>query len=447
MVTRAIPGARAQAIPAAPDKSAAAERNYIWPCLAYLTIEFGRPQAWVTVLDFIKPGMLAAIWGIATVLFMKDRPRIPKPVKYMLVFLALMAWEVPWAMNNRWALWGLQDYAILLLGGVVPLAMIPSRLSAVRILMTAYVALHVPMALHGLLHQGTGQGGWVSDENDLALALNAALGVGVFLFLETRSLVRRAWLLGVMGLLLAGVVATLSRGGFVGLATLGAYVFVVSPPRRRLLVVACLVLAILGLFIFAPAQYWSEVRSIETSTDQTDTGWQRLYLWGMAWRMFLDHPVWGVGTRNFGIQAPFYEDVEYAETGGYHVWGRVCHSMYFTLIAEQGLIGVILFVLTLKWTFSTGRRLKRHAADHPEDPAAVTTQFLATGLTAGVVGVLVTGAFLTVLYYPVLWVLVAFLAALDRTTNFAEASNGKAQRVESRPAPGRFARRLAGNTT
>ena len=397
----------------------------IGPCVAYLVIEFARPMAWVPVLGLIKPGMLVAFWGLGSVVFGRNRPPVPKPVKYMLGFLALMIWHVPWAMNNRWALWGLEDFAILLFGGVIPLAMIASDLASVRKLLTAYVALHVPMAAYGLLHQGFGQGGWLLDNNDLALALNAGLGVAVFLFLESASMVRRLWLSGAMALVVACVVATTSRGGFVGLASLAMFVLVVSPWKRKLLVSACLAAGVVGVVVLAPPAFWNRIKTIETAKNEGDTGFQRLYLWGMACRMFVDHPVFGVGTNNYGIQAPFYEDTKYADESGTHMWGRVPHSIYLTLISEQGLVGTVLFALIVYWTFSTASKIRRRIRSDPHDRRAAAAEFYATGLLAGVVGVLVSGAFLTVLYYPVFWVLVALMAALDRVTAPRAATTGE----------------------
>src|SRR5262249_6686946 len=63
---------------------------------------------------------------------------------------------------------------------------------------------------------------------------------------------------------------------------------------------------------------------------------------------------------------------------------------------------------------------------------------------AGVIGVLVTGAFLTVLYYPVLWVLIALMAALNRVSAPALAQTSRpsagptsaALRRAGRPSPG-----------
>jgi probable O-glycosylation ligase (exosortase A-associated) len=406
---------RGPAAPATPEPAAESRPGRgLAPCLLYLTIEFARPMAWVPALASFRPGMIAALWGVLAVLMQSKRRPIPKVMWYMFGFIVLMTWHIPFAFNNRWALWGLQDFAIVVVGSVLPLAVLPRNLAALRYLLTAYVFLHAPMAVYALMNGGRGQGGWVADENDLALVLNVGLGVAVFLLMETTSTMKRLLLIGTMGLMLTAVVSTMSRGGFVGLAALALYVVLLSP--RRMTMLLLIAVAVAGLFLFAPPTYWNEVRSIKSSNQEGDTGEQRMYLWGMGWRMFLDHPITGVGTRNYGVQAPFYENEYRANSTGYHTWGRVAHSMYVTLLSEQGLVGVVLFVLLLAFCFKTQRRLRRESNADPDDPDRKSGMLMATGLLAGLFALLVTGTFITVIYYPLLWVLAGFFGSLDAVT-------------------------------
>jgi O-antigen ligase len=399
--------------PSAPAKGVAGsvreQARGLAPSLFYLFIEFARPQAWVAPLGSLKPGMIAAAWGLGAVLFKRVRP-IPAPMWAMLAFAGVMIWNVPFAINNAWALWGAQDFAILIVGCVLPLVLLPANLAAVRFLLSAYVFLHVPMAVHGLLFKGMGQGGWVADENDLALALNAALGVAVYLFMASDSKAKRWLLAGSMVAFVSAIVVTMSRGGFVGLACLALFLLMTGPRRGTMLTV--LLLAVAALYLFAPASYWKEVASIEDSDRKGDTGEQRLYFWKLAWRMYLDHPLTGVGTRNYGINAPFYEDEERVRRG-FHTWGRVCHSMHFTLIAEEGTIGILILFYLLWGCFRCQRRLRHEYLDRVDDPERREMMFLGTGLAAGLFGFLVCSTFLTSLYYPVFWVLVALFAVLD----------------------------------
>lgn len=389
------------------------------PCVFYLFIEFGRPMAWVPPLAVIRPGVIAAIWGISAVAGSRRRP-VPRPIWLMLGFVAVMAWNVPWALNNFLAFWGALDLAILVIGNVLPLAVLPANLGAVRYLLSAYVFLHVPMAIHGIQHGGRGLTGWMGDENDLALALNIAIGIGIYLFIETRSVAKKLLLVVAMGTMLSAIVASISRGGFIGLAALGIFVLVTGPKRGA--VAFCVILAVAGLWLFAPPAYWDEVRSIRTAGEPGDTGEQRFYLWGMAWRMFLDHPVTGVGAKNYGIQAPHYENTERAETSGFHTWGRVAHSMYLTLLAEEGALGTLLFACILWWGVLAQWRLRRWARARRDDPDARAALLLGSGLAAGMFALLVTGAFITVTYYPLFWVLAGLTSALEGVTTSLRTS-------------------------
>ncbi|HEX4824869.1 MAG TPA: O-antigen ligase family protein [Candidatus Polarisedimenticolaceae bacterium] len=378
-------------------------------CLLYLIVDFGRPMDWIPALEYLRLGMVAAFWGFAASISSRKRP-IPKPMWYMIAFLLAMAWGVPWAKNNAWAFWGFEEHAIFILGCVLPLAVLPGNVDSVRKLMTFYFFLHVPMAIHGLMYEGTGAGGWIADENDLALGLNAALGVGMYLAMEAQSAGRRFLILASMAVMVTGVVSTISRGGFVGLATMGAYLVVFSP-KRGVALAAVAGFAIV-LVLFAGPTFWHEVDSIKTADQVGDTGEERLYYWGLGWKMFLDNPVIGVGTRNFPIQVYMYEDKRRAQNGD-HAWGRAAHSFPITLLAEHGLVGTSLVLLMLGWVVKAHRRLLRAWKEAPTDPRRRSSALLGSGIVAGLVGFMVSSIFLSSLYYPIVWVLVALFASLD----------------------------------
>ncbi|UCF67181.1 MAG: O-antigen ligase family protein [Acidobacteriota bacterium] len=391
------------------------------PCLAYMFIEFARPMSWFPAISVLRPGLLVAVWGFATVLIAQQRKRIPPVMWYVFGLCALMAWGVPWAVNNAWAFWGWQEFTVLTLGCVLPLAILPTSIAEVRLLIWAYLLAHIPTAINAIVHRGRGLGGWLEDENDLAFALIAALGVALYLLLGTRKKGQIALLVGLMAICLAAIVTSMSRGGFVGLAALGAYVFVLGPYRSRIAAVA--ILAILMLVVLAPPTYWQEVHSIGESVE-SGTGEQRLYFWSLAWRMFLDHPLIGVGTRNYGIQAPNYQDPRRAFMWGEHTWGRAAHSLYFTLIPEHGLIGIAICAGFLWTTYKSITRLRRLTHPGVLSPQRASPRLMASGLAAGIVGVLATGVFISVLYYPVLWVLSGLVAALDETSSDSFKAHG-----------------------
>ncbi len=231
------------------------------PCFLYLLVEVARPADWVPAIGLVRPGVIAALWGTYSLLRPGRRP-IPRPMWYMLGLCLLMAFHVPLRVNNFQAFWGFVEFATLVVGYVIPLATLPRTQEATRVLLNAYVSSHPDGDPRDPL-QGEGDGGWMGDENDVALALNVALGVGYYLLPLQRPGMRLLMLAG-MALNVAGVVMSNSRGGFVGLAALGAYMVLAGPKRSRIM--SAVVVAAIGLALFAPASYWEEVRSIRTRT-------------------------------------------------------------------------------------------------------------------------------------------------------------------------------------
>ncbi|MCU0254424.1 MAG: hypothetical protein MUE47_07785, partial [Acidobacteria bacterium] len=184
------------------------------PCFLYLIVEVARPADWVPAIGVIRLGLIAALWG-ALALLRPGRLPIPKPIWYMLGLSLVMSYHVPMARNNYYAFWGFVNFTTLVVGYVLPLATLPRTQDATRVLLNAYVLLHIPTAIHAILYKGTGTGGWMGDENDVALALNVALGVGYYLLPLQRSGFARLLLLVGLALNVAGVVMSNSRGGFV----------------------------------------------------------------------------------------------------------------------------------------------------------------------------------------------------------------------------------------
>jgi probable O-glycosylation ligase (exosortase A-associated) len=397
---------------ATPGRETATRIAILAPCVFYLCVEFARPSAYLPLVDLLRLGMWASLWGFATAIF-SGNFRTTKPLRLMLCFLALMALQVILAVNNKRAFDMFYSFSLLILGSLAPLIVLPRSVAEVRVLVIAYFALHFPTVIHGILHSGTGLNGWLEDENDLAFALLAALGVGIYLLFALTRMRDKLLTGGMIALTLLCIVLTDSRGGFLGLVGQIAYLFVMGPHRKRIAIV--LIVAALLAIPFVPASYWSDMQTIETSTNHDDTGYQRLVSWAIAWEMFKANPILGVGSGNFPVQTQVYSPI--VKTYMFvprNFWGRAAHSLYFTLLSEQGVVGTIIFVALIVWHFRASRRIRRRALmlASTDDQRWVTC--LASGLDAAMVGALTSGTFISVIYYPVIWVLIALMAALDQ---------------------------------
>lgn len=261
----------------------------------------------------------------------------------------------------------------------------------------------------------------LSDENEFALFTNLLIPLAYFLGQSETEKRTKLLAYGIVVVLIAGTVASFSRGGLVGLAAVGAYIFLFT--RRKTVAIGLLALFCLGLIALSSESYWADMATMFSEKGERGTGRDRLESWKAGWMMFLDHPIVGVGPRNFGMYlAEYYSGWE--ARAPTHMWGRVAHSLYFTLIPETGILGVGLFVMLLWSNYKDSRRIEVLSRWAPRVVVRTTggtmeqqellrslagLRHLSHGLMGAIVAFLVTGAFISVLWYHYIWMLTSFV--------------------------------------
>lgn len=161
---------------------------------------------------------------------------------------------------------------------------------------------------------------------------------------------RWAPVVGGLAMLLFGaaLVATLSRGGWLGLVIGVATLALLLPGRRRAIVgVAGAVVVI--LFIGGVAGPVATRLGSASGASPLQTFLDRIPIWSAAVTMFLQHPIFGIGVNNFGNYIGAYDpslDVNQA------------HDLFLNIATERGLLGLITFGIFLVVLFRTiGRAL------------------------------------------------------------------------------------------
>jgi O-antigen ligase len=186
--------------------------------------------------------------------------------------------------------------------------------------------------------------GSFDEPNLLASFLGFALPAALALAFATWAVVRPA-LLGAFGLILAGIVLSLSRGGLLAAAGGTLVMLAWRPVRRAALLVAVLIVSFAALSA-APvpgSKYVELVTNRIESVRYTGaaTGDFRRELWATTPAIIGDHLVLGIGAGNYpnvsqryGIVDPNQGDaVEHA------------HSVFLTVAVETGLLGIAALVL------------------------------------------------------------------------------------------------------
>jgi O-antigen ligase len=383
----------------------------VWIFIAYLALDYLRPPA----LQALKLQMLFVLTLPLLWLFSKQRVWSTN-LTLTVVFIATGAVMLPFARNNYEIYHYTRVMSTYLVSSLAATWLMGYRRYFHRVVWS-FAAIMCVQAVYAMLHEGRGYGDFLGDENDLAIACVMLLPFGVVGFQQLSGLPR--WLCGALaGLMILGVGASFSRGGFLGLAAAAGYCLFFGRHRVRNLLLG--VTAAVLLFALAPASYKGEMSTIQNT--ETGTAETRFFLWTAATRIWLDYPIMGVGGYNTK-----YRIGEYQPKGGFgdlfearefheRDWsGLAIHSLYFELLADRGLVGVGLFAAIAFLHYRTCVRLRRAAQEGRLPGGRRRDVYLfALALEASMTGFLTAGAFLSMATYPHFWFLSAQAVALDR---------------------------------
>lgn len=418
--------------------------------LASLLFEFGRPQELIPGIKLIPFAtgldVLLLLSVVATGKLDLSRPQ----TKLWIPLFAMMAIHVPTATNNFWALMVFKDM-VLIFGLYLGIVTYVNSLEKMLRLVQVWLGLHTFLAVIGILNKGTGIGGWMGDENDFCMVMNMIVPFAYFFLFSTGWGAARLRYLVQLGVFILAAMATLSRGGFMGLASVGAYGWYRSPKKGNALIV--LMVAAVFMVLLAPETYWDEIASStsEQTMGEDGTGGARLYTWGIGVRMFLHNPIIGVGQSNFQWAFETYEAGDTFHERSFA--GRMAHSAWVTLLSELGLVGVVI-IGGMLWQSYKDLKLVRKKFTPVKSPlrhgqamqmGEDVRMYLARAMEGSLIGYIVSGVFISILWYPSMWVMIAFVVALRNIseTQSVEATamaaqrkhfwNGPLQQVGKRP--------------
>jgi O-antigen ligase len=202
--------------------------------------------------------------------------------------------------------------------------------------------------------------------------------------------------------LVIGIAYSFSRSAYFGALA----VITLFAARRSIRGLACAAVAVGCLVLVLPTAVGARLGSVWGSSGLDVSSALRLDLWSSALRMFEAHPVFGVGYLNFAAQLPGY----YINSGSYDTFViqfsllDFAHNTYLTVLAETGLVGVVLVGALIA------------IGSHRAWVAARHGSWTGEGALLGLVGVGICSAFGEVLLVsPILASFLLTVLAADRT--------------------------------
>lgn len=140
----------------------------------------------------------------------------------------------------------------------------------------------------------------------------------------------------------------------------------------------------------------------------------------LAWETFLEHPVTGVGLGNFNsVTERAYRDGRLQACRGCDP-----HNTILGQLAETGLVGGISMIALWAWLFVAGWRLLHSVK-------GTSTEWIARASLAGLVGLFVNGLYTDIMHFRFLWVGIALLRGLERSSQWASGTESRFDSVAS----------------
>jgi O-antigen ligase len=386
-----------------------------------LGFEYVRPQVTLlTPLQHLRPAMVLQI--LMFVHLLSKRPlRTSETMRWMCIYVAVMASGIVFAYSPRHA-FGITRYtAQVFITSIFPIIFFIRTRESYEKFKKYFVLFNLFVAIWSLNHGGRGTGHFLGDENDLSLAMGVIMPFTYFSIYSSRTPGKKLFYSVASFIFLAAIVASGSRGGFVGLVCCLAYIFVYTP-RKIQIVKSALVVTVVAA-VCVPANYWEEMYTITDGTED-ETADERVYSWELGWKMFQNSPIMGEGAGSYEIRAWAFADREGEHRAKRHLWGRAAHSLYFTLLPELGIIGACVYLYLLRMFFRNNRPVLKdykhivkeyRTADHmlsEENDRAVKIYYDTLALNAAMIAFLAGGTFISVLYYPHYWILLSLSSAL-----------------------------------
>ena len=245
------------------------------------------------------------------------------------------------------------------------------------------------------------------DPNHLGIMLDVPLLALTPVYLRLPKGHRLRWPLGLaLGFMLLVEISTLSRSGALGLIV---GLLILALPYRRfvksraLLAPLAAVVLVLAYVVHSRRHFFSVVIASRLKIGGSSTN-AHFQVYSFIPHVIHSNPLLGLGLNTFSV---YYEFVT-----GKSNWGP--HSYWVSLIVETGLVGLLLFVVFLRYVFLRLRaaRALGRALDRARDPMGAHVRPLAWGLTAALAGTIAANFFYLTMQFYYFYAVIALALAL-----------------------------------
>ncbi len=351
----------------------------------------------LTVTKYL--GLACVLIAAAYLGFRRGRLRLFATAQAFL-FWSLMAWitfsyfyqhaPIPWQLSPMFTYVSVMVlFFITLILVDSPQRLLYCALSAIAsVAIASLYVLREWQKYHGAFSEF--RPGWVvGDSNYFSVSVLICVPLALLYGLSAhRPRWQRWFCLACLTVTLPAMILGASRGGFLGLIAVVAFVLMRSRyGKKALFLVAALVLPLALVASVSPLE-----RLLHPNASDQAAAQDRLDLWAAGLNMIKAHPLNGIGLGNFKFQVENYE----------HTADKVdfiAHNAYLEYASELGIPAALLFVGMIAAAFFRLGRERKRLRSLPDD-----TLFLACGgLQAGLIGYCLSVCFVSGEFQKLFW--------------------------------------------
>ena len=395
------------------------EHAALWMLCIYYFFEYVRPQSLYPALDILPWSQIALLSTLAIVLLDRSVTWVSSPMNKLFIMFNLMVIisgifafvpEVSWEYRNVMLTWFLVYFL------TVTIVNTEKRLI---LFLVAYLLFNLKMSQHGAIGWASrgfsfasygliGSPGWFRNSGEFAIQMLifGSLAIAFVYSLKEYWGRYKKWIFYIIaGTGYMAVMGASSRGAQIALGVMGIWLLF----KKGLGFKGLLILIVLSGLLYAILPDEQIQRFYEIGDDRNSQ--QRLVYWGIGLDIIKENLLTGIGYHNWLAYLSFlYPD----GIGPLETIERQ-HNIYIEVASDLGVFGLIIFLLLVLYAFIINSRTRRLV----KNKGNFLLKNLSYGLDAGLIGYLVAGSFVTVLFYPFFWVQITMIVMLNNVAKQA----------------------------
>ncbi len=382
---------------------------------AYLFFEYFRPQVIYTWIDVLPWARIIILSGFFYVIA-KGHVKLQGMHWLLFTFMCLVFVSTYFSFD-RIASLNTIDYIISWVVIVVFFTAAVRNLEQYKVLLILLFIFLFKMSFFGARTWATrgfgfadwgisGPKGFFQNSGELSLLMVVFTAMSLGFILGHKNVNKIYYLVPITAAMT--VLASSTRGSQLALAVVAVLFLLCYGKLRIKYILAFSVIAWIG-FALLPEEQKDRFRDM----GQDDTSESRLTYWEKGWEMMNNHKLVGVGYYAF----PSYFEHHYApyiQFENFTYRREVAHNSFIQVGSEMGYPGLIVYLLLLWQCYKLNKKSQKYANANPNNASISWVPSYCTGQNIALAGYVVGSLFMSVAFYPYLYLFLMLAASLHQ---------------------------------